>query len=108
MENGKFHLALPCEICPISNTTLMVLNIYPKFHCYPCYYIYAICTTCQVEVSRDGGSTKSYTTTNIVSHLAKHPEVNKQYFERKSAKEAPTSKVTRKRKIEQQLLLEEM
>ena len=68
---------------------------------------YAICTTCQAEVSRGGGSTKSYTTTNLVSHLAKHPDVNKQYFERKSAKEAPTLKVTRKRKIEQQLSLEE-
>ena len=25
------------------------------------------------------GSTKSYTTTNLVNHLAKHPDVNKQY-----------------------------
>ena len=63
---------------------------------------YAICTTGQVELSRGGGSTKSYTTTNKVSHLAKHLDVNKQYFERKSAKEAaPPLKVTRKRKIEQ-------
>ena len=68
---------------------------------------YAICTTCQAEVSRGGGITKSYTTTNLVNHLAKHPDVNKQYFERKPAKEAPTLKVTRERKIEQQLSLEE-
>ena len=50
---------------------------------------YAICTTCQAEVSRGGGCTKSYTTTNLVSHLAKHSDVNKQYFEQKSAKKVP-------------------
>ena len=67
---------------------------------------YAICNTCQVKVSRGGRSTKSYTTTNLVSHLVKHPDVNKQYIERKSAQEPPV-RVTRKRKIEQQLSLEE-
>ena len=34
--------------------------------------------------------------------------MNKQYFEQKSAKEAPTLKVTHKKKIEQQLSLQEM
>ena len=67
---------------------------------------YAICNTCQVKVSRGGRSTKSYTTTNLVSHLVKHPDVNKQYIERKSAQEPPV-RVTRKRKIKQQLSLEE-
>ena len=33
---------------------------------------YAICNTCQAKVSRGEGSTKSYTTTNLVSHLIKH------------------------------------
>ena len=42
---------------------------------------YAICNTCQIKVSRGGGSTKSYTTTNLVSHLVKHVDVNKQYNE---------------------------
>ena len=68
---------------------------------------YAICGTCQLKVSRGGGNTKSYTTTNLVSHLTKHPDVNKQYVERKFAQEARPIKVTRKRKIEQQLSLEE-
>ena len=49
---------------------------------------YAICNTCQTKVSRGGGSTKSYTTTNLVSHLVKHPDVNKQYIEQKSVQEA--------------------
>ena len=68
---------------------------------------YAICNTYQMKVSRGGGSTKSYTTTNLVSHLVKHPDVNKQYIEWKSAQEAPPIKETHKRKIEQQLSLEE-
>ena len=49
---------------------------------------YAICNTCQTKVSRGRGSTKSYTTTNLVSHLVKHPDVNKQYIEQKSVQEA--------------------
>ena len=69
---------------------------------------YAICNTCQTKVSRGGGSTKLYTTTNLVSHLIKHPDVNKQYNERKSTKEAPPKKEMRKRKIEQQLSLVEI
>lgn len=68
---------------------------------------YAICNTCQAKVSRGGGSTKSYTTTNLVNHLTKHPDVNKQYIERKSAQEATPIKETRKRKTEQQLSLKE-
>ena len=68
---------------------------------------YAVCNTCQAKVSRGGGSTKSYTTTNLVSHLAKHPDINKQYIERKESQETPPQKQTRKRKLEQQLLLEE-
>lgn len=68
---------------------------------------YAICNTCQAKVSRGGGSTKSYTTTNLVNHLAKHPDVNKQYIECKSAQEATHIKETRKRKTEQQLSLKE-
>ena len=31
---------------------------------------YAICTTCQAEVSRGGGSAKSFTTTNLVSQAS--------------------------------------
>ena len=42
-----------------------------------------------------------------MSHLVKHPDVNKQYIERKLVQEAPPMKETRKRKIEQQLSLEE-
>ena len=68
---------------------------------------YAVCNTCQAKVSRGGGSTKSYTTTNLVSHLAKHPDINKQYIERKESQETPPQKQTRKRKLEQQLSLEE-
>ena len=37
---------------------------------------YAICNTCKTKVSRGGGSTQSYTTTTLVSHLAKHPDLN--------------------------------
>ena len=59
---------------------------------------YAICNTFQMKVSRGGGSMNSYTTTNLVSHLIKHPDVNKQYIERKSVQEAPPMKETRKRK----------
>ena len=68
---------------------------------------YAICNTCQTKVLRGGGSTKSYTTTNLVSHLVKHPDINKQNNEQKSTKEAPPKKEKRKRKIEQQLSLVE-
>ena len=68
---------------------------------------YAVCNTCQTRISRGGKSTKSYTTTNLVSHLAKHPEVNKQYSERKAAEETLSQKETRKRRIEHQLSLEE-
>ena len=68
---------------------------------------YTICNTCQAKVSRGRGSTKSYTTTNLVGHLVKHPDINKQYSEQKFVQEAPPIKVTRKRKIEQQLSLEE-
>ena len=42
---------------------------------------YTICNTCQMKVSRGGGSMNSYTTTNLVSHLVKHSDVNKQYIE---------------------------
>ena len=69
---------------------------------------YAVCNTCQTKVSRGRGSTKSYTTTNLVSHLAKHTDINKQYIQRKSQEETPPQKQSRKRKIEQQLSLEEM
>ena len=68
---------------------------------------YTIYNTCQAKLSRGGGSTKSYTTINLVSHLVKHPDNNKQYSEQKSIQEAPPIKVTHKRKIEQQLSLEE-
>ena len=68
---------------------------------------YAVCNTCQTSVSRGGGSTKSYTTTNLVSHLAKHPDVNKQYSELKKSKETTPLKPTRKRRLEQQLSLED-
>jgi len=63
---------------------------------------YAVCNTCQAKVSRGGSSTKSYTTTNLVSHLAKHSDVNTQYSERKAAEETPPWKETRKRKLEHQ------
>ena len=34
--NGKFHSASPCEIYP--HFQYNTRGIYPKFHCYPCYY----------------------------------------------------------------------
>ena len=34
--NGKFHLASPREIYP--HFQYNTHGIYPKFHCYPCYY----------------------------------------------------------------------
>ena len=42
-----------------------------------------------------------------MSHLVKHPDVNKQYNEQKSTQEARPVKETHKRKIEQQLSLQE-
>ena len=47
------------------------------------------------------------TTTNLVSHVVKHPNVNKQYTEQKSVQEAPPIKETCKRKIEQQFSLKQ-
>ena len=37
IENGKFHSALPHDICPISITTLMVRS-YPTTHAITCNY----------------------------------------------------------------------
>ena len=34
--NGKFHSASPREIYP--HFQYNTRDIYPKFHCYPCYY----------------------------------------------------------------------
>ena len=36
---------------------------------------YAVYNTFQAKVSKGGSSTKSYTTTNLVSHLTKHLDV---------------------------------
>ena len=66
-----------------------------------------ICNTCQAKVSRGGSSTKSYTTTNLVSHLTKHPDINTHYSERKAAEETPPRKETCKRKIKHQLSIQE-
>jgi len=60
---------------------------------------YAVCNTCQVKVSRGESNTKLYRTTNLVSHLAKHPDVNTQYSERNAAEETPPRKETCKRKL---------
>ena len=69
---------------------------------------YAVCNACQAKVPRGGNSTKLYTTTNLVNHLStKHPEVNSQYVERKTSKEARPPRETRKRLIQHQLSLEE-
>ena len=51
---------------------------------------------------------KSYTTTNSMSHLTKHPNVNTEYSERKAVKEIPPWKETHKRKIKHQLSLLEV
>ena len=69
---------------------------------------YAVCNTFQAKVSKGGSSTKLYTTTNLVSHLTKHPDVNTQNSEGKAAKETPPRKETSKRKIEHQLSLQEV
>ena len=49
---------------------------------------YALCDDCQVKVSRGGATTKTYNTSNLVSHLmSKHPELYKK-FESKKAQDA--------------------
>ena len=49
---------------------------------------YALCDDCYVKVSRGGATTKTYNTSNLVSHLkSKHPELYKK-FESKKAQDA--------------------
>ncbi len=45
---------------------------------------YAICNNCKLKVSRGGATTKSFNTTNLISHLkSRHPEEFKKYEEKK-------------------------
>ena len=46
--NGKFHLASPREIYP--HFQYNTRGIYPKFHCYPCYYQLKNLCTAQLYV----------------------------------------------------------
>ena len=67
------------------------------------------CETCNTEVPRGGGTTKSFTTANLVQRLtSKHPEVNAKYLERKANEELKQPKETRKRSMERQLSLTEV
>ena len=40
---------------------------------------YARCNDCLEDVTRGGSSTKSYNTTNLVTHLKKHPSLHQEY-----------------------------
>ena len=45
----------------------------------------ATCSICKVKVSRGGHSVKTFTTTNLVGHLRKHPAEYKTYEDNKTA-----------------------
>ena len=69
---------------------------------------FAVCGKCQVRVARGGVTTKSFTTSNLVQHLqTNHPEVYKEYLERKMNQEPKQPKETRKRSLHRQLSLTE-
>ena len=58
---------------------------------------FAMCGKCQVCVARNGTTTKSFTTSNLVQHLqTNHPEVYKEYSEKKANQEPKQLKETRK------------
>ena len=48
---------------------------------------FATCITCNAKVPRGGQTVKSFTTTNLVGHLKKHPVEYKKYEEEKATKE---------------------
>ena len=69
---------------------------------------FAVCGKCQVCVARGGTTTKSFTTSNLVQHLqTNHPEVYKEYSEKKANQEPKQLKETRKRSLHRQLSLTE-
>jgi len=69
---------------------------------------FAVCNSCEAQVARGGGTTKSFTTTNLVHHLqVNHTEVHKEYLERKANQEPRQPKETRKRSLQRQLSLTE-
>ncbi|XP_003389647.1 PREDICTED: zinc finger BED domain-containing protein 4-like [Amphimedon queenslandica] len=66
----------------------------------------AICTTCGTQVSRGGKSVKSFTTTNLVNHLKKHPAEYKEYEDAKR-KEQLDATSTPSKPVLKQATLEE-
>ena len=50
----------------------------------------ATCEVCNAKVSRGGQTVKTFTTTNLVGHLRKHPAEYKQYEDEKNTAELLT------------------
>ena len=64
---------------------------------------FAVCGKCQVCVARDGTTTKLFSTSNLVQHLqTNHPEVYKEYLEKKANQGPKQLKETRKRSLHRQ------
>ena len=60
-----------------------------EFYCLSEDTKYAICKTCNMLVSRGGGTTKSYNTTNLVAHLkANHADEYAKFTELKTKKDS--------------------
>ena len=62
--------------------------------------LYAMCNDCKQKVSRGGATTKTYNTSNLVSHLkTKHPELYKKFESKKAQEmEEPTTSTSNKPK----------
>ena len=69
---------------------------------------FVISNECEAKVPRGGSTTKSYTTTNLVNHLKRHPEIHSKHLERKTEKEPKQPMETRKWELQRQLSLSEV
>jgi len=67
----------------------------------------ASCSICNTSVSRGGQSAKSFTTTNLVGHLRKHPPEFKKYEDEKSASASEQLTKESRSKTLKQVTLEE-
>ena len=63
----------------------------------------ASCDVCNKQVSRGGSNVKTFTTTNLVAHLRKHPTEYQQYLVEKSSAASSSTEASRPK----QLTLEE-
>ena len=67
----------------------------------------ATCNICSASVPRGGQSIKSFTTTNLVGHLRKHPTEFKQFEDAKSAAASSSEPQAQRSKRFKQITLEE-